>query len=73
MSEANDTLNGSEVIGGRDPKSGAAALGLQIDEFTQNSQSEPLPVCFGSVRRSGIHLMPLFGLRAEPVKTKTGK
>lgn len=73
MSELNDNLNGSDVLGGRDPKLGASSLNIQVDEFTQNSQSDPAPVCFGVNRRAGIHLMPLFAIREEPIKTKVGK
>ena len=37
------------------------------------TQSEPMPICWGTIQRAGTYIIPVFNLIAIPVKTKAGK
>lgn len=48
-------------------------LEIKSSDFTQAEQGVPIPVIFGSVQLAGIHIVPVFGFRSKPIKTKAGK
>ena len=50
-------------------------LTVQIDgkAFTQASEAQPVPVTWGSQRRAGSYILPLFAVRATPIKQKVSK
>jgi hypothetical protein len=41
--------------------------------FSQATQSEPLPVVWGTVQRAGTYILPVYDLRAVPIKQKVAK
>jgi len=46
---------------------------LFAKDFTQGEEGIPVPVLFGRVRRSGVHITPIFGFRSKPIYAEMGK
>jgi hypothetical protein len=46
---------------------------LQAKDFTQGEEGIVLPIVYGRVRRSGIHVTPIFGFRSDPIYSQVGK
>ncbi len=73
MSLEVSTATGAKPVGGADVKRPGLKVPIEGRVFTQATESEPLPLVWGVVQRAGTYILPVFGLRAVPVKTTMGK
>lgn len=67
------TRLGARPRGGESPKRPSLKVPIEGKAFTQATQSEPMPICWGTIQRAGTYIIPVFNLIAVPVKTKAGK
>lgn len=56
-----------------DPRPPSRSVQIFAKDFTQGEEGIPLPVIYGRVRRSGIHVTPIFGFRSTPIYSQMGK
>jgi hypothetical protein len=66
-------LDGARPLGGADVKHPGLDVPIKGKAFSQATESDPLPVVWGKLQRAGTYIMPVFGLRAEPVTQEIGK
>jgi len=59
--------------GGRAPKRPGLKVPIEGKAFSQATQSEPLPVVWGTQKRASTYIVPVFSMRATPIKQKVGK
>lgn len=65
--------NRGEPLGNSRGKHEARPYRIEAKDFTQTYQSDPVPVIWGTARRAGVYIFPVFKFRAKKVKQKTGK
>lgn len=46
---------------------------IKAKDFTQSTQSEPIPVTWGSAERAGVYIFPIFKYRSKKLKQQAGK
>lgn len=73
MSQQTNVTKGLRPIGGADAKKPGLKVELEGRSFAQATQSEPIPLVWGTVRRAGTYIVPPFGLRAVAVTEKVSK
>lgn len=44
---------------------------IKAKDFAQTAQSDPVPVTWGSARRAGIFIFPVFKIRTKKVQQET--
>ena len=73
MTNGSAISKGGAPITGQDRKQPGRHYAVLANGFPQAATGEPIPVFWGSVRRAGSYLSPIFKLRGVKITTKVGK
>jgi hypothetical protein len=56
-----EAVKGGSAIGAGRGKKQHRAYRIEAKDFTQSYQSDPVPVTWGTARRAGVYIFPVFG------------
>lgn len=63
----------TDQIGANRGKKNNRPYRIEAKDFTQAYQSDPIPITWGTARRSGVYLFPVFAFRSRKITQKAGK